>query len=188
MYSCCLKRGLDAAIALFALITLLPLFLAIAVCIKAVDRGPVLFVSKRVGMEGRSFSFYKFRSMPVNTAVVASDKLGEIPLTWLGRFLRRSNLDELPQIWNILIGNMSLVGPRPSLVTQVELIDRRHSMGALKCRPGLTGLAQVNSYDGMSVDAKSELDAVYAKNISAWNDLKIFFKTFQYLLKSPPVY
>jgi O-antigen biosynthesis protein WbqP len=188
MYSCCLKRGLDAAVALFALIILLPLFLVIAVCIKAVDHGPVLFVSKRVGMLGRPFSFYKFRSMPVNTPIVASDKLGKLPCNRLGTFLRRSNLDELPQLWNILKGDMSLIGPRPSLVTQVELIDRRRSMGALKCRPGLTGLAQVNSYDGMSVEAKSELDAVYAKNIAAWKDLKIFFKTFQYLLKSPPVY
>lgn len=188
MYSCCLKRGLDAAIALFALILLLPLFLAIVVCIKGVDRGPILFVSKRVGMQGRPFSLYKFRSMPVNTPLVPSDKLGEVPLNRLGSFLRRSSLDELPQLWNILIGDMSLIGPRPSLVTQVELIDRRSSMGALKCRPGLTGLAQVNSYDGMCVDAKSEFDAVYAKNISAWNDLRIFLKTFQYLLKSPPVY
>ena len=188
MYTCCLKRGLDVAVAFAALVILFPLFLAVAVFISAFDRGPVLFVSKRVGMGGRPFSFYKFRSMPVNTPVVASDKLGELPLNRLGSFLRRSNMDELPQLWNILIGDMSLVGPRPSLVTQVELIDRRRSMGALKCRPGLTGLAQVNSYDGMSIDAKSELDAMYAKNISAWNDLKIFLKTFQYLLKPPPVY
>ena len=188
MYTCCLKRGLDVSIALMALVLLFPLFLAVAGFIKVADRGPVLFVSKRVGMGGRPFSFYKFRSMPVNTPVVSSDKLGEVPLNRLGIFLRRSNLDELPQLWNILVGDMSLVGPRPSLVTQVELIDKRHSMGALKCRPGLTGLAQVNSYDGMSVDAKTELDAIYAKNISAWNDLKIFLKTFQYLLKPPPVY
>ncbi|XDZ63109.1 sugar transferase [Alphaproteobacteria bacterium LSUCC0396] len=188
MYSCCLKRGLDIAFGLFALMISLPLFLIIGFLIKNLDGGPIFFVSMRVGKDGRVFSFYKFRSMPVNTAVVASDKLGEVSLSWLGSFLRRTNLDELPQFWNILIGDMSLVGPRPSLVTQVELIEKRRSVGALKCRPGLTGLAQVNSFDGMSIDEKSEFDGIYAKNISAWNDLKIVLSTFKYLSKPPPVY
>ena len=188
MYACCLKRGLDIVIALIALIFLLPLFLILGFLIKTVDPGPVLFVSKRVGKDTRVFSFYKFRSMPVNTAVVPSDKLSEVHLTWLGNFLRRSNLDELPQLWNILIGDMSLIGPRPCLVTQFDLIEKRLFLGALECRPGLTGLAQVNSFNGMTVDEKSQLDSFYSKNISAWNDLKIFLKTFQYLLKPPPVY
>lgn len=188
MYACCLKRGLDIAIALIALILSLPLFLILGFLIKNVDPGPVFFISMRVGKDARVFSFYKFRSMPVKTAVVPSNELGEVHLTWLGSFLRRSNLDELPQLWNILIGDMSLVGPRPCLITQVDLIEKRRLLGALGCRPGLTGLAQVNSFNGMSIDEKSKLDSFYTKNISAWNDFKIFLKTFQYLLKPPPVY
>lgn len=188
MYASYLKRWFDIFFAFGAIILLVPLLLILGFLIKIVDRGPILFVSMRVGKDAKPFLFYKFRSMPVNTALVTSDKLSEIKLTWVGSFLRRTNLDELPQLWNILIGDMSLVGPRPSLLTQFDLIEKRRSIGVLNCRPGLTGLAQVNSFDGMSIDKKLQLDALYSNNISAWNDLKIFLKTFQYLFRPPPIY
>ena len=111
MYDCHLKRWLDVIIALVALIFLLPLFFTICLIIKSMDPGPILFVSERVGKDAKTFSFYKFRSMPVTTAVVSSDRVGEVNLSWIGSVLRRSNVDELPQLWNILIGDMSLIGP-----------------------------------------------------------------------------
>ena len=188
MYKCYVKRGLDIGVAFMALVLLAPLFLFCGVLIKTFDPGPVYFMSTRVGKDGEAFLFFKFRSMPVDTVLLASDKLGEVQLSWVGKFLRRTNLDELPQLWNVLIGDMSLVGPRPSLLTQFELIEKRRSLGALSCRPGLTGLAQVNSFDGMTIDQKSQLDGYYAKNISALNDFKIFLRTTQYLITPPPVY
>jgi len=162
--------------------------LVIGFIIKLADPGPILFVSQRTGREGHIFDFYKFRSMPTTTDVVASDQIGEIKITWFGRFIRRSNLDELPQLWNILKGDMSIIGPRPSLTSQTELIGLRKENGALSCRPGLTGLAQVNSYDGMAFDVKAKFDAKYADNVTFLGDLKIFLKTFLYLAKPPPVY
>ena len=180
-------RLFDIIFSFLGLVCGLPILLVIWV-LGIVDTGSPIFRQERVGRSMKSFTLVKFRTMSKETASVASHLASSSSITSFGGFLRKTKLDELPQLWNILKGDMSLVGPRPSLVTQVELIDRRRSMGALKCRPGLTGLAQVNSYDGMSIDDKSELDAMYAKNISAWNDLKIFLRTFQYLLKPPPVY
>ena len=188
MYAKFFKRFIDIVISLIALVLLSVLLLVTGFIIKLVDPGPILFVSQRTGREGRIFDFYKFRSMPTTTDVVASDKLGEIKITWFGRFIRRSNLDELPQLWNILKGDMSITGPRPSLTSQTELIGLRRENGALGCRPGLTGLAQVNSYDGMPFDVKAKFDAKYAANITFLGDLKIFLQTFLYLTKPPPVY
>ena len=175
MYAKFFKRFIDIVISLIALVLLSPLLLVIGFIIKLVEKGHI-------------FDFYKFRSMPTSTDVVASDKLGEIKITWFGRIIRRSNLDELPQLWNILKGDMSIIGPRPSLTSQIELIELRRENGDLDCRPGLTGLAQVNSYDGMPFDVKAKFDAKYAANITFLGDLKIFLQTFLYLTKPPPVY
>ena len=188
MYQAFFKRLLDICVALSILVFVSPVFVLIALAIKLTDPGPIIFISIRTGRYGKSFHFYKFRSMPVSTALVASDQLGLIQLNWLGRFLRRSNLDELPQFWNILIGDMSLIGPRPSLKSQNDLIKLRLASGVLECRPGLTGLAQVNSYDGMSIEQKVGFDAKYAKSITLLSDMKIILKTFRYLTKPPPVY
>ena len=188
MYVKFFKRFLDIVISLISLVFLSVLFLVIGLIIKFVDPGPILFVTQRTGRKGCIFDFYKFRSMPPSTDVVASDKLGEIKITWFGRFIRRSNLDELPQLWNILKGDMSIIGPRPSLISQTKLIGLRKENGTLECRPGLTGLAQVNSYDGMTFDVKAKFDADYAVNITFLGDLKIFLQTFLYLTKPPPVY
>ena len=176
------------AISIAAFFLLAPVMAVVAVLIKVCDPGPVIFCQVRVGLDGNKFAFYKFRSMPVNTASVSSDKIGVISLTWVGRFLRRSNLDELPQLFNILRGDMSLVGPRPPIESQIELIELRKETGALSCRPGLTGLAQVNSFDGMSVEEKARFDAEYASKISFLGDIRIILKTFLYLLKPAPVY
>lgn len=182
------KRVLDVSASAMVLILLSPLLLVVAVLIKVFDPGPIIFRQTRVGKDGCDFDFFKFRSMPVGTKTLPSDQLGEVRLTWVGRLLRRSNLDELPQLWLVLVGKMSLIGPRPGLRTQHELFELRLRNGAMACRPGLTGLAQVNSYDGMSVAEKAACDGKYARNISFWGDVSIVLKTFLYLLRPPPVY
>ena len=132
--------------------------------------------------------FYKFRSMPVNTGDMPSDKIGSVNISWIGRLIRRTNLDELPQLINILKGDMSIVGPRPSISTQKELIELRKSNGSLALKPGLTGLAQIKSYDGMSVEKKAAYDGDYFIKLSFYTDIKIILSTFIYLIKPPPVY
>lgn len=182
------KRLLDLLVILIAFLILLPLMLVLAVLIKIFDPGPIFFKQKRVGVNGKEFWFYKFRSMPVNTGDIPSDKVGTISLTGVGKLIRRTNLDELPQFLNILKGDMSLVGPRPPIPSQDELIKLRIESGAIKCRPGLTGLAQVRSFDGMSVLEKANFDGLYASKVTFWGDVKIILSTFVYLLKPPPVY
>ena len=188
MYKLFGKLFLDLIVIFVAVISLSPLMILVGILIKIIDPGPVFFMQERIGRYGNKFWFYKFRSMPVNTGDIASDKVGEIKLTWIGKFIRRTNLDELPQLLNILKGDMSVVGPRPSIPNQLELIQIRTKNKSIECKPGLTGLAQIKSFDGMSVQKKAEFDAEYVKNISIWNDIKIIFGTFIYLLKPPPVY
>lgn len=182
------KRVLDFVFAIVAIVALAPLMFLIALVSLIVDPGPVLFCQKRVGCWGDLFNIYKFRSMPVGTKNTASDKLGTIRLFWWGRLLRRSNLDELPQLFNILKGDMSIVGPRPPLPEQEELILLRKNNGSLECRPGLTGLAQVNSYNGMAVKEKARFDGIYAANITLKKDFIILLRTLLYLAKQPPIY
>ncbi len=188
MYKWVGKRCFDVFLASIALIFLSPLFVIVALLIKLIDPGPIIFTQKRVGQMGCGFDFYKFRSMPVNTGDIPSDQIGAMRLTFVGRMIRRSNIDELPQLFNILKGDMSVVGPRPPILTQHELIELRRASGALACRPGLTGLAQVSSFDGMTIHQKANFDAQYARSISLYSDLWIIVKTFGYLLKPPPVY
>lgn len=182
------KRCLDVVGATFVLLALAPLLLLVTLMIKIFDPGPIIFQQTRVGRQGMHFLFYKFRSMPVGTKNLPSDQLGEVRLTWIGRFLRRSNIDELPQLFNVLRGDMSLIGPRPPIPTQVQLIESRRSNGALALRPGLTGLAQVSSYSGMPVEKKAFYDGEYARQITLIADVSIVFRTLAYLSKPPPVY
>jgi len=182
------KRLLDLLIVFSATLVLLPFLFLIAVLIKAFDPGPIIFKQQRVGFNGATFSFYKFRSMPVNTGDIPSDKVGQVELTWIGKLIRRTNIDELPQLFNVLKGDMSIVGPRPPIPAQEELTELRRVNGALTCRPGLTGLAQVSSFDGMSVPQKAAFDGDYARCITLIGDIKIILRTFLYLLKPPPVY
>ncbi len=188
MYIRYFKRTLDIMFAIVTLILLSPIFTLVWLVIRLEDGGPAIYVSSRVGRFGNLFSCFKFRSMPLNTENVPSSKGGALRITRVGRILRRTNIDELPQLINILIGDMSIVGPRPPLPIQNKLILFRRASGSLECRPGLTGLAQINSFDGMSIEQKAEFDASYAKAISLRNDVKIILKTFLYLLKPPPVY
>lgn len=182
------KRMIDILLSLVAIISLSPILIITVLLIKIFDPGPVIFRQQRIGFCGLPFKFYKFRSMPLNTGDIASDKLGKVRLTWIGRFIRRTNIDELPQLYNVLKGDMSIVGPRPPIPSQTELIELRHKNGSLLCRPGLTGLAQVSSFNGMKVTQKAEFDARYASSISVSVDIIIILRTFLYILKPPPVY
>lgn len=182
------KRIFDMIFSFISLIILSPLLLIIVALIFIFDGKSVIFKQSRIGREGIEFKFYKFRTMPVGTLNISSDSIGKVNLTWIGCVLRRTNLDELPQLYNILKGEMSFVGPRPSIATQVALTVLRKKNGALQVRPGLTGLAQVSSFDGMQVNEKAYFDGIYANNISFLNDIKIIGRTFTYLLAKPPVY
>jgi len=182
------KRLFDIVLSFVSILFLTPLFLAVSLAISIFDRGPIIFSQTRIGRNGVPFRLYKFRSMPVNTPTLPSDKLGCIRLHPIGLFIRRSNIDELPQLFNILKGDMSVVGPRPSLLDQVELLSLRQSNGSLSLKPGLTGLAQIRSFTGMTPSEKAALDAEYAARLSFRLDLFIILRTFIYLLSPPPVY
>jgi O-antigen biosynthesis protein WbqP len=188
MYRAFFKRLVDIVFSAIVLALLSPLLLLISLLILVFDFGPVIFVQQRVGRGGAVFSFFKFRSMPVGTGDIPSDKIGSLKIGWVGRFIRRTNLDELPQLWNIIRGDMSIVGPRPSLPSQTALNDLRMANGALGCRPGLTGLAQIRSFNGMSIERKAQFDAEYAADITFFGDTKIVLGTLRYLAKPPPVY
>ena len=188
MYRSFGKRAFDVLWAVCSLLFLSPLLLLVSLVILLTDPGPLLFSHQRIGRNGVPFRFYKFRSMPVGTSIVPSDRLGKVQLTPVGWLIRRTNIDELPQLLNILWGDMSIVGPRPPLPDQIELIDLRRQNGALDLRPGLTGLAQVLSFNGMRVEQKAALDGLYARSVSLSFDLVVIFKTFFYLFKSPPIY
>jgi len=162
--------------------------LFVALLIRITSDGPIIFKQSRVGRDGMLFIFYKFRSMPAKTKDISSDKIGDLNIDFIGRAIRRTSIDELPQLFNILIGDMSVVGPRPAIPNQIKLIEIRKRNGSIRCLPGLTGLAQVNSFDGMSVNEKADLDRDYINSISFMNDLVIILKTFFYLFKKPPVY
>lgn len=182
------KRLLDVILATITLVILGPLLLLIAILIKAEDGGQVIFRQRRVGRSQRPFVLLKFRSMRENVGDLPSNAATGLPITRIGRVLRRTNLDEVPQLINIMRGDMSIVGPRPALSSQDELISRRSASGADQVRPGLTGLAQVTSYDGMSVEEKAIRDAQYVSSISFVTDISIIWRTLSYLRRTPPVY
>lgn len=182
------KRALDIAGACSALALASPLFGAVSAAVWLEDRGPILFRQERVGRHAKGFVIYKFRSMPTHAEERPSAEGAGLPITRVGRMIRRTNIDELPQLVNVIRGDMSLVGPRPALPTQWELRQLRAAGGADVLRPGLTGLAQVMSYDWMPVQEKAAYDNQYSEAISLWRDLKVVLKTFSYLRKPPPAY
>lgn len=188
MYRNFFKRAFDVFLSAISLFFLSPLMLLVAILIKLEDGGSILFKQKRVGINGQSFDFLKFRSMPITAANVPKTEAVKIPITRIGKIIRRTNIDELPQLFNILRGEMSIVGPRPAIPAQTELCLMRKENGALNCLPGLTGLAQVNAYDGMPETEKAKFDGEYQTNLSFLNDLKIILRTFAYLTRKPPVY
>jgi O-antigen biosynthesis protein WbqP len=188
VYGRFLKRVVDVVISGGSLIVLSPVMFLIALAIKLEDGGPVLFHQKRVGRGGELFAVLKFRSMPVATRDMPSPLAGQVRVTRVGKIIRRTNLDELPQLINILQGQMSVVGPRPPLPSQTELCQIRQTNGAIDCKPGLTGLAQINAYDGMPEREKAKWDGTYAARLSFVSDMNIILRTFRYLSKRPPVY
>lgn len=182
------KRLGDIALAISVLLFLFPLFLILALVIWLQDGGPAIFKQRRVGRNGQEFMFYKFRSMPVSTPNVESRETQKLQITQFGKFIRRTNFDELPQIYNVLIGDMSFIGPRPPICSQKELIEMRRANGALALRPGLTGWAQVNAYDAMPPEQKAAFDGEYAQRLSIFFDILILGKTVTYFSKKPPTY
>lgn len=175
-----MKRCVDLLLAaLAALILGLPLLL-VAVAVRCTSRGPVLYWSDRVGRDNQLFRMPKFRSMRVGTPAVATHLLNnpESHLTPIGSFIRKTSLDELPQLWSILVGDMSFVGPRPALFNQHDLIALRTQSGVDKLVPGLTGWAQINGRDELPIPQKVALDVEYLKRRSLVFDLKILFLTF----------
>jgi O-antigen biosynthesis protein WbqP len=178
------KRLIDLSVALSAIFFLAPLILLIALVIKMTSPGPILYWSDRVGQYNSIFKMPKFRSMRIDTPVVATHLLGDAAnyLTPIGSLLRKSSLDEIPQIWSILIGDMSLVGPRPALFNQCDLIELRSLYGIDKLVPGLTGWAQINGRDELPIAEKVELERVYLENKSFLFDLKIITLTIIYVI------
>ena len=180
MYKRFFKRALDFLCSGLAILCLSPVLAVIAVWVKASSPGPVLFTQKRVGKSKTFFKIYKFRTMRTDTPHDMPTHMLENPdafITSAGRFLRRTSLDELPQIFNIFLGQMSIVGPRPALWNQDDLVAERDKYGANDCVPGLTGYAQVHGRDELPIPVKAELDGYYAKNLSFALDVKIFFRT-----------
>ena len=188
MYRRYLKRFLDVFFSLIAIIILSPVFIVVGIIVFLQDYHWVIFKQTRVGRMAKLFTFYKFRSMPVNTPNVESSKVSQVKITPFGKIIRRTSIDELPQLFNILKGDMSIVGPRPPIPSQTRLIELRRKNSSLSCRPGLTGWAQINSYDFMPEEEKANFDGEYAKRISFSLDTQIILKTFLYLIKKPPTY
>ena len=174
------KRFFDLVCSLLGIILLSPLLLILALLIKCTSPGPVLFRQKRVGKNKTYFEILKFRSMRIDAPHDVPTHLlqnAQSAITPIGHFLRKTSLDELPQLFNILLGQMSVIGPRPALWNQYDLIAERDRYGANRLTPGLTGWAQVNGRDELPIPVKAKLDGYYAEHLSFSLDLKIFFKT-----------
>ena len=180
-----MKRLFDLLLALGAAAVLLLPVAAVALAVRLTSRGPALYWSDRVGSDNRIFRMPKFRSMRVGTPAVATHLLPDPKacLTPIGSFLRKSSLDELPQLWSILVGDMSFVGPRPALFNQADLITLRNRYGVHALVPGLTGWAQVNGRDELPIPAKVQLDVEYLQRRSFWFDIRILWLTFVKVLK-----
>lgn len=167
-YETYMKRTIDVVLSFVGLIVLLPIYAIISLAIVIDDPGPVFFTQKRVGRNKTYFQLHKFRSMKMSTPHDTPTHLLDNPeqyITRVGRFLRKSSLDELPQIWDIFVGNMSIIGPRPALWNQYDLIAERDKYGANDIRPGLTGWAQINGRDELEISVKAKLDGDYVNKL-----------------------
>ncbi|WP_341352451.1 sugar transferase [Enterococcus hirae] len=190
MYKDGLKRGIDFLLSLVGIIVLSPIFLILCLAIKIDSKGPVIFKQKRVGKNKSHFYIYKFRTMKVDTPKETPTHLLSNPdffITRVGKFLRKTSLDELPQLFNILKGDMAVIGPRPALWNQYDFIEERDKYHSNDIRPGLTGLAQISGRDELEIDYKARLDGQYTANITPWMDLKCFFGTIISVFKSEGV-
>lgn len=185
MYNRVIKRGIDILLAAVISLVLLPLLLILILAIKLDSKGPVLFRQRRIGLNKKEFSILKFRTMKIDTPRDVPTHLLTDPnqyITRVGRFLRKTSLDELPQLWNIFVGEMSFVGPRPALWNQYDLIAARDKYRANQVRPGLTGWAQINGRDELEIEEKAHYDGVYVEKLSFLFDLKCFFGSVTYVL------
>ena len=184
-----MKRVFDVIVSVMALVVLSPVFLAVALAVRLTSRGPVFHISDRVGKDNRIFRMFKFRTMREDTPHVATHLMTDPKayLTPVGGVLRKTSLDELPQLINVLKGDMSLVGPRPALFNQDDLISLRTEKGVHQLVPGITGWAQVNGRDELPIPLKVDLDVFYVESRSFWLDLKILFRTVLNVFKGDSV-
>lgn len=194
-YDRIIKRIIDFVLSLAGIIVLIPVWIILAVAIKIDDPGPVLFKQKRIARDNKDgtvkyFYILKYRSMKTSTPKDMPTHLLKNPeqyITRVGGFLRKTSLDELPQIFNIFLGQMAIVGPRPALYNQTDLYEERAKYGANKVRPGLTGWAQINGRDELLIEDKARLDGEYVSRMSLIMDLKCFFGTFLSVLRQDGV-
>lgn len=185
-----IKRGIDIILSGMAIVILSPLLLFLCIAIKLDTPGPILFKQKRVGIHRSFFQIYKFRTMRIDTPKDVPTHMLENPeqyITKVGKFLRKTSLDELPQIFNIFKGEMSIVGPRPALWNQDDLVAEREKYGANDVTPGLTGWAQINGRDELEIPVKAKLDGDYVKKYGPGMDLRCFFGTFVSVLRQDGV-
>ena len=184
------KRIVDIVLSAVGLIVLSPIYLLLVIAIKLDSRGPVLFKQKRVGIHKTHFKILKFRTMRIDAPKDVPTHLMKNPEQWItrvGRFLRKTSLDELPQIWNVFVGNMSIVGPRPALWNQYDLIAERDKYGANDVPVGLTGWAQINGRDELEIEVKAKLDGEYVQKMGLIMDLRCLFGTIVSVLRSDGV-
>ena len=184
-----MKRLFDFVMSLIGIIVLSPIILIVALAVKLTSPGPMLFKQRRIGKNNNEFQIYKFRTMRIDTPNVPTHLL-ENPEQWItpvGKFLRKTSLDELPQLFNILKGEMSIVGPRPALYNQIDLKEMRTEAGVHKLVPGLTGWAQINGRDEIPLSLKVKLDKEYLEKKNFFFDIKIIFMTVLSVLKSEGV-
>lgn len=174
------KRLFDILLSLLAIIVFSPLYIIIAIIVKCSSKGPVFFKQKRIGKNKKTFNILKFRTMRIDTPKDVPTHMLDNPemyITKVGRFLRKTSLDEIPQAFNIFVGQMSVVGPRPALWNQDDLIEERDKYHANDIRPGLSGWAQCNGRDTLPIIEKAKLDGEYIEKFNVWFDAKIVFKT-----------
>lgn len=185
-----LKRAADLVLSIIGVIVLFPVLFIVAILIKIDSKGPILFRQKRVGKNKSYFQILKFRTMKVEAPDDAPTHLLTNPehhITKVGRVLRKTSLDELPQLFNIIKGEMTIVGPRPALWNQYDLIEERDKYGVNQVTPGITGFAQINGRDELAIEDKARLDGEYVDNMSTWVDIQCLFKTVFKVLKSDGV-
>ncbi|GBD82283.1 putative polyprenyl-phosphate--hexose-phosphate transferase [Tetragenococcus halophilus subsp. halophilus] len=190
MYEKYIKRVLGFLLSLLGIIILSPILLIICLAIKIDSKGPIIFKQKRVGKNKKYFNIYKFRTMKSETPKEMPTHLLNNPdafITKVGKFLRKTSLDELPQLFNILKGDMAVIGPRPALWNQYDLIAERDKYGVNEAQPGLTGLAQISGRDELEIPVKAQIDGKYTSNISFVMDLKCFVETILSIVKSDGV-
>lgn len=190
VYKSFVKRALDLIVSFLGILVLAIPMLILVVAIKLDSPGPVLFKQKRVGIHKSHFNILKFRTMRIDTPKDMPTHMLENPEQWItkvGGFLRKTSLDELPQIFNIFLGQMSIIGPRPALWNQYDLIEERDKYGANDVLPGLTGWAQINGRDELEIPVKAKLDGEYVEKMSFLFDCKCFFGTITSVLKSDGV-